>query len=71
MSNLKSREQSQQVPFEEGKEKMVEQTFSFDPNDNWVSVSHAGHDMTMTLENWERLVEMADKVIKNESEPKS
>lgn len=68
MANLKSRDKSQQVLFEEGKEKMVEQTVSYDPNDKWVGVSHARHEMTMTLENWRRLNQMVEEVAAQQDE---
>ena len=68
MANLKSREKSQQVPFEEGSEKQVEQSVSYDPNDKWVGVSHSGHEMTMTLENWRRLNQMVEEVVAQQDE---
>ena len=44
---------------------IVEQSFSIDEDDieTWVVVEHNGNELSLSLENWKKLVEIADKII--------
>jgi hypothetical protein len=57
---------------EDPNEFMVEQSFSIDEDDieNWVVVEHNGNELSMSLKNWKKLVEIADKIIKKVEQKK-
>ena len=44
---------------------IVEQSFSIDKDDTeiWVVAEHNGNELSLSLKNWKKLVEMADKLI--------
>ena len=44
---------------------MVDQSFSIDEDDieTWVVVEHNGNELSLSLENWKKLVEMASKIV--------
>ena len=58
------KELSQIVKLDHDSEKEVQQFASFEPNDNWLVVTHDGNEISLSLENWKKLNELADKVIK-------
>ncbi|WP_294267684.1 hypothetical protein [uncultured Chryseobacterium sp.] len=43
------------------KPKEVEQSVSIDTKDKWITVSHDAGEMTMSMENWFRLLELYKK----------
>jgi hypothetical protein len=57
---------------EDPNEFMVEQSFSIDEDDieNCVVVEHNGNELSMSLKNWKKLVEIADKIIKKVEQKK-
>jgi hypothetical protein len=57
------RELSQIVKLDHDSEKEVQQFASFDPNDNWLVLTHDGNEISLNIENWKKLKELADKVI--------
>jgi hypothetical protein len=46
---------------------MVEQSFSIDEEDieTWVVVEHNGNELSLSLKNWKKLVEIANKIVVN------
>lgn len=56
-------ELSQKVQLDHDSEKEVEQFVNYDPSDNWISLTHDGNTITLSLENWHKLKDLADKVI--------
>ena len=58
---------TQEVKLFSDKEITGNQEFSIYPNDPdgpWVVVSHCGEEFLMKLENWDKLVELAEKAKK-------
>lgn len=58
---LKPIEVSQKVKLDYDSEKEVEQSVSFDPFDNWLSVTHDGNAITLNRENWYKLSDLVEK----------
>lgn len=65
---MKITELSQMVKLDQDGEKMVEQSFTFDPNDNWVHIFHDGNEISLSLENWNNLKMLGDKVLNKKPE---
>lgn len=53
------------VRLDRDSEKMVEQSATFDPNDNWVHLMHDGNEISLNRDNWETLKKLAEKAIAN------
>lgn len=54
---------SQEVPLIKGEEKMVIQEVTYYPDDKWIVLEHAKHEMPMNLDNLKSLIALATKVI--------
>lgn len=63
---MKTRELSQKVKLDQDSEKMVGQFVTFDPEDNWVCITHDGNEISLSLENWNKLKELAEKVLNDQ-----
>ena len=59
-------EQSQNVKLFDDSEKQGEQFVSYDPQDNWICITHDGETISMSVENWLKLMELSKKVLKFE-----
>lgn len=62
---MEIKELKQTVRLDHDSEKMVEQSATFDPNDNWVHLVHDGNEISLNRDNWEALKRLADKTIAN------
>lgn len=57
-------ELKQMVRLDHDSEKMVEQSVTFDPNDDWVHLVHDSNEISLNRDNWENLKALADKATK-------
>ena len=58
-----TRELSQIVKLDHDSEKEVQQFVNFDPNDNWIVLTHDGNEISLSLENYFRLIKLAEDVL--------
>lgn len=58
-------EQSQKVKLSPDSEKEIKQSVSFDPVENWIYLTNDGNDISLSLENWFRLIDLSKTVIAN------
>ncbi|WP_185274727.1 hypothetical protein [Chryseobacterium indologenes] len=61
--SLKPRELNQKVLLDHDSEKEVEQFVSYDPVDKWICLTHDGNEISMSLENYFRLIKLAENVL--------
>lgn len=63
-------ELSQNVRFSEENAKLVQQEVSLSAEDNynWISVVHAGHEITLSLDNWRELNKLVEKAVEKVAE---
>lgn len=59
---MENKEAKQMVKLDHDSEKMVQQSVVFDPNENWVHLEHDGNEISLSLENWNKLQQLANKV---------
>lgn len=62
---LKTRSKSQMVNIDVDDEKKIKQEVTYDPYGNFVVLDNDGNEISLSLENYEKLLELADKVINN------
>lgn len=67
MTNFKK---NQKLRFSKTDESIVKQQVEFDTEDEggWVLITHSGNEFSMSLENWNKLKEMVDSVVNQNSE---
>ena len=62
---LKSRSKSQKVNIDEDDEKKINQEVTYDPFGKWLVLGNDGNEISLSLENYHKLVQLADDVIQN------
>jgi hypothetical protein len=45
-------------------DKTAQQFANVDPEDKWIALTHNGDTLSMSIENWQKLVELASRTIK-------
>ena len=60
---LNPREMSHKVCLDEDSERMVEQFVNYDPKDKWICLTHDSNEISLSLENWYKLSELATRVL--------
>jgi len=56
---------NQKVKLSPDSDKEITQSVSFDPEDNWIYLTNDGNDISLSLENWVKLMEFSKKAIAN------
>lgn len=64
MENKEIREFSQVVKLDHNSKQIVSQYATYDPNEKWLVITHDGNEISLSLDNWEKLKELADKAVK-------
>ena len=61
--NFQPSEGEQEVKLFDDRDKTGIQTFVYDDDKKWVNITHDGQEIPMSLVNWVKLIELADRVI--------
>lgn len=57
------RELSQTVQFSENDNTQMQQSASYDPADEWLCICHDGNEISLSRQNWEKLIHLGNRVI--------
>jgi len=63
---MENREFKQIVRLDHDTDKMVEQSATYDPNENWMHLVHDGNEISLNRDNWENLKKLGDKATETE-----
>jgi hypothetical protein len=61
----KQRELSQKVDLDQDSDKVVEQFVNYDPTDNWILLTHDGNEISLSLPNYRKLIDLAERTLDN------